>query len=180
MAAVSRAAFHCLSAASTKLLRRKCKGGCTLIDRERGAALDRGAPFVQLRELALRGKKDRADRTARGAHLGKLRLEVGRPSGERGIDEFVERQRRSVGHHRGNIVDVDFAAAAGVQRELAKLVARSRPVAAEQRNEHGACVGLERQPGGAHLAVDQPPQIALGIGVAGQRRSVFGAFAQHA
>ena len=40
----------------------------------------------------------------------------------------------------------------------------------------GASVRL----GGAHLAVDEPPQIALGIGIAGQRRGVLGALAQRA
>ena len=95
---------------------------------------------MQLRKLALRGKEDRADRAAGGAHLGELRLELGRPAGEGGIDQFVERQRRSVGYDGGHIVDVDFAAPAGIERELAQLVARGGAIAAEKRNEHGAGV----------------------------------------
>ena len=44
----------------------------------------------------------------------------------------------------------------------------------------GARVRRQRQAGGAHLAVDEAPQIAFGVGVAGQGRRVFGALAQRA
>ena len=125
------------------------------IDRESPAGFDRRAPFVQLRELALRGEEDRADGAAGGARLGKLRLELGRAAGERRVNEFVERQRRSVGDDGGHLVDADRAAAGGVEDELAQLAARSGAVAAEQRNEQRARVRRERQAGGAHLAVDE-------------------------
>ena len=39
---------------------------------------------------------------------------------------------------------------------------------------------LERETGGAHFIVDQAGQIALGIGVARQRRGILGAFADDA
>ena len=40
--------------------------------------------------------------------------------------------------------------------------------------------GVKRQPGGAHLVVDQPRPVAFAVGVAGQRRGVLGALAQRA
>ena len=180
MAAPSRAAFHCRSAASTKFLRRKCTGGCSASTEKRPPRFDRRAPFVQLRELALRGEKDRADGAAGGARLGKLRLELGRAAGECRVNEVVERQRRSVGDDGGHLIDADRAAAGGVEDELAQLAARSGAVAAEQRNEQSARVRRQRQAGGAHLAVDEAPQIAFGIGIAGQGRGVLGALAQRA
>ena len=132
MAAPSRAAFHCRSAASTKFLRRYSR--LQRIDGEPPAGLDRGAPFVQLRELALRGE-DRADGAAGGARLGKLRLELGRAAGECRVNEVVERQRRGVGDDGGHLVDADRARCRRRSRdELAELAARgarSPPSSAE-------------------------------------------------
>ena len=82
--------------------------------------------------------------------------------------------------HRGDIVHVDTAAAARVKRKLAQLAARCGAVAAEERNEHRPRLGLERQFGLAHLGVDQPRQIALGVGIAGQRRGILGPLADRA
>ena len=76
--------------------------------RNRPPAFDRRAPSVQLRELALRGEKDRADGAAGGARLGKLRFELGRAAGKCRVDEVVERQRRRVGDDGGDLVDADL------------------------------------------------------------------------
>ena len=56
---------------------------------------------------------------------------LGWSAGEGSIDQIVERQSRRVGDDGGDVVDVDFAAAAGIERELAQLVARGGAIAAE-------------------------------------------------
>ncbi len=58
------------------------------VEREMAALFDRRAPLVQLRQLALGGKEDRADGAAGGAGLGELRFELGRPAGKYGVDKL--------------------------------------------------------------------------------------------
>ena len=99
------------------------------------ALLDRQPRHVQLRHLAQRGRDDCAGRGAGGARLAELRLELGGAARKGGIDQPVERQRRGVGDHGHDVVELDLVLAAGVERELAHLVARRQAVAAEQRNE---------------------------------------------
>ena len=53
-------------------------------NRERGAGFDRGAPFVQLRQLPLGGEEDRADRAAGGTRLGDVRFKLGRAASKGG------------------------------------------------------------------------------------------------
>ena len=109
--------------------------------------------------------------------LAELRFQLRRAAGKCRIDDIVERQRRGVGHHRGNVIDADLIAAAGVERELGDLVAGRLAVAAKQRDQHGARVRRELEPGVAHLGVDQPFAVALVVGVARQRRGVLRLFA---
>ena len=65
----------------------------------------------------------------------------------------------------------------GIERELAQLVARGLAVAAEQRCQHGARVGRDAQVRDAQFIVDQLCQIALGVGIAGDRDRGLGALA---
>ena len=54
------------------------------------------------------------------------------------------------------------------------------PVAAEKRHQRGARVGRDRQARLPHLVVDQPRDLALAIGIAGDRDGVLRALAQAA
>ena len=111
---------------------------------------------MQLCDLALHGEQDRSGRSAGEPRLAELRFQLRRAAGKRRIDDIVERQRRGVGYDRGNIVDADLIAAAGIERELGDLVAGRLAVAAEQRDQHGARVRRELEAGFTHLVVDQP------------------------
>ena len=75
-----------------------------------------------------------------------------------------------VGHHRHHVVERDAFLAVGVERELADLAARGLAVAADQRDERRARVWRDGEPGLAHLVVDQPEQIALGVGDSREHR----------
>ena len=102
---------------------------------DRGALLDREPRLVQLRDLPQRSRDDRARCRAGGARLAELHFELAGAPGEGGIDQAVERQRRGVSDHRHHIFELDARLAAREQRELANLMARREPIAAEQRNE---------------------------------------------
>ncbi len=110
---------------------------------------------MQLRDLALSVEQDRSGAGSRGPRLGELSFEFCGTAGKGRIDDVFERQRRGIGHHGDDVVDADLAAAAGIERELVDLVARGGAVAAEQRDQQSARVGRQRQPGRAHLVVDQ-------------------------
>ena len=79
-----------------------------------------------------------------------------------------------------HVVEFDALLALGVERELAHFVARGEPVAAEQRQQRGACVRRDGQVGGAHFVVDQPAERALVVGIAGQRGGDLRLLAQRA
>src|SRR5262249_25916728 len=105
---------------------------------DRGALLDRKPRLVQLRDLPQRSRDDRTRRRAGGARLAELDFELAGAPGEGGIDQGVERKRRSAGARRHDIFELHARLAAREQRELANLVARRQSIAAEQRNEGGA------------------------------------------
>ena len=108
--------------------------------------------------------------------FAKLGFELGRATGEGGVDDIVERQRRSVRHHRDDVVDADHVLTARVERELGDFAARCGAVAAEQRDQHGARVRRKLQAGVAHFVVDQPRAVFFAVGVAGQRRGILRVF----
>src|SRR5215468_3268565 len=113
--------------------------GLDALDRvvDRAALLDGKPRLVQLRDLPQRGRDDRARRRAGGARLAELHFELAGAPGEGGIDQAVERKRRGVSDHGHHVFDLDARLAAREQRELANLMARREPIAAEQRNEGG-------------------------------------------
>src|SRR5262249_22449749 len=102
---------------------------------DRDALLDREPRLMQLRDLAQRSRDDRARRRAGGAGLAELHFELARASGESGIDQTVQRQPRGVRDQAHHIFEPDARLAGREQRELANLMARREPIAAEQRNE---------------------------------------------
>src|SRR5262249_62187391 len=104
---------------------------------DRDALLDREPRLMQLRDLPQRRRDDRARRCAGRARLAELHFELARAPGEGGIDQAVERKRRGVGDHGHDIFELDARLAAREQRELANLMARREPIAAEQRNKAG-------------------------------------------
>jgi hypothetical protein len=132
---------------------------------------------VQLGELALGGKEDRADRRAGLAHLAEQRIEFRGAAGKRRVYKFVQRQVGGVGNHRCHIVDADLGAAVSVEHELANFAAGAGAVAAEKRDKQVARFWFKRQAGGAHFAVDETLQRRFVIGIAGHRRSILGALA---
>jgi hypothetical protein len=64
-----------------------------------------------------------------------------------------------------------------IKHELAQLGARGAAVAAEQQDQGLACVGRNREARGAQLVVDQPRDVARGVGIAGDRDRGLGALA---
>ena len=123
------------------------------------------------------GRDDAGRRAAAGQGLVELGLDLAGAAREGGVDERIERQRRGVGHHRDHVVELDPFLAARIEGELADLAARGEPVAAEQRSERGAGLGRDREPGLAHLVIDQTLDIAIAIRVTGQRHRIGGALA---
>ena len=140
---------------------------------DRGALINGKPRAMQLRDVPQRGRQDRAGRRAGRAHLAELRFELAGAASERGIDHAVDCQRRGVGGHRYDVVQLDARLAAGEQRELADFMARRETVAAEQRKERSARVRRNGKLEFAQFVVDETEQVSFRIGVARQRRGLF-------
>ena len=144
------------------------------------AAVDGEPHLVQIGDMADGRRQDRRRGGAPGARLGEFGFGLAGAAGKRRIEHAVKRHLGRVRHHRHDVGELDALLAVGIKDELADLVARGEPVAAEQRDQRRARVGRDRQFGLAHLVVDQPGDGRVVIGVAGQRGGDFGLLAQRA
>ena len=181
MAAASRAAFHCLQRRFDQPLAAEMQRRLHGVERERRAVLDRGAPACAAARAGAARQEHRADRAAGGARLGELRFELGRAAGEGGVDRYRRaparrRRRRPRPRRRRRLRRGRAHRARACESRCARRRGRrrARPI------ESARASGVMREPGGAHLVVDQPRQVALAVGVARQRRGVLGALADDA
>mgnify|MGYP003693733249 CR=1 FL=1 len=179
MIPTSRAALKLRRAISTSPLREKCSRGnppSSTVGYRRAFG-DRKRRFVQPRGLALRRGDDHAGIGAGDHRFSKLALDSRGVAGERAVDDRIELQFGGVGDDRHDVLERHLALAVGVERELAQFVAGGPAVAAEQRHQDRTGIGRNAQAGNAQFVVDQFGQIALGVGIAGDRDRRLGALA---
>ena len=179
MIAASRATLKLRSAVSTARLARKMQARISALEHGRGrrAVGDRERRFVQPRGLALRGGDDHAGIGAGDHGFGKFAFDHLGPAGKGAVDDRIELQLGRIGDDRHHVVERDLALAMGIERELAQLVARGLAVAAEQRHQRRAGIRRDAQIGDPELVVDQLGEVALGVGIAGDRDGGLGALA---
>src|SRR5262245_62599983 len=147
---------------------------------DRGALVNGKLGPMQLRAVPQRVRQDWAGPRAGRAYLAELRFELAGAAGERGIDHAVDRQRRGVGGHRHDVIQLDARLAAREQRELADFMARRETIAAEQGKECGAGIRRNGKLKFPQLVIDETEQVSFRVGVARQRGGLFCALANGA
>jgi len=86
-----------------------------------------------------------------------------------GIDDLVHVHGRSVADDGAHVIGGNLARPFRVERELLQFAAARQPVAADQRAQRRPRLAADLQSGGLHLVVDQPVEVARGVGIAGDR-----------
>ena len=144
----------------------------------RGAGIAGGARLLQKVEMALGGADDDGAWNAGGAQAP---IDAVEPGGiaERGIvDRLVHRRGRGIADDGAHVVDGDGAGIGGIEAELGDLGAAGHAVGAEHGLQRGARFRRDGEAARARLLVDDAVEIAIGIGVAGDRRGALMGLAQ--
>ena len=124
-------------------------------DLTHGSAFFDGEPRpVQLRDMSLRSGEDGAGRCSGSLGLAEQNLELAGASCESRIDQAVESERRCVGYHGHDVVELYGDLPASKQCELAKLLAGGQAISAKQGNKRRACLRRDLQIRLPHLLVD--------------------------